>query len=70
MSFLGSANPTQGTGDELNVIAAAVIGGVSLFGGQGTLFGTVLGAAWSARSRTGSLSIRCRATGPNSWSGV
>ncbi|MFZ0058935.1 MAG: ABC transporter permease [Acidimicrobiales bacterium] len=45
MSFLGSANPTQGTGDELNVIAAAVIGGVSLFGGQGTLFGTVLGAA-------------------------
>jgi ribose transport system permease protein len=45
MSFLGSANPSQGSGDELNVIAAAVIGGVSLFGGEGTLFGTVLGAA-------------------------
>jgi ribose transport system permease protein len=45
MSFLGSANPSQGLGDELNVIAAAVIGGVSLFGGQGTLFGTLLGAA-------------------------
>ena len=44
MSFLGSANPSQGLGDELNVIAAAVIGGVSLFGGQGTLFGTLLGA--------------------------
>jgi len=45
MSFLGSANPSQGQGYELHVIAAAVIGGVSLFGGQGTLFGTVLGAA-------------------------
>ncbi|MGD0743267.1 MAG: ABC transporter permease [Acidimicrobiales bacterium] len=43
MSFLGSANPSQGVGDELNVIAGAVIGGVSLFGGQGTLIGTVLG---------------------------
>jgi ribose transport system permease protein len=45
MSFLGSANPGAATGYELDVIAAAVIGGVSLFGGEGTLFGTVLGAA-------------------------
>jgi len=45
MSFLGSANPSQGLGDELNCVAAAVIGGVSLFGGQGTLVGVVLGAA-------------------------
>jgi len=30
MSFLGSANPSQGLGDELNVIAAAVIGGQSV----------------------------------------
>jgi ribose transport system permease protein len=29
---------------ELNVIAAAVIGGASLNGGQGTIFGAILGA--------------------------
>jgi ribose transport system permease protein len=45
MSFLGSANPDAASGYELNVIAAAVIGGVSLFGGEGTLVGAVLGAA-------------------------
>ncbi len=44
MSFLGSADPGAATGYELDVIAACVIGGVSLFGGEGTLFGVVLGA--------------------------
>ncbi len=45
MSFLGSADPGAATGYELDVIAAAVIGGVSLFGGEGTLIGVILGAA-------------------------
>jgi ribose transport system permease protein len=45
MSFLGSADPGAATGYELDVIAAAVIGGVSLFGGEGTLVGVILGAA-------------------------
>jgi ribose transport system permease protein len=45
MSFLGSADPGAASGYELDVIAAAVIGGVSLFGGEGTLLGVVLGAA-------------------------
>lgn len=44
-SFLGSGAPNAATGYELDVIAAAVIGGVSLFGGEGTLFGVLLGAA-------------------------
>ena len=33
-----------GEGDELSVIAAAVLGGTSLFGGAGTVVGTIVGA--------------------------
>lgn len=41
----GAATPTFGVGMELNVIAAAVIGGASLKGGAGTIYGAVLGLA-------------------------
>lgn len=41
---LGSGAPTSGSGEELQAIAAVVIGGVSLTGGVGKLTGTVLGA--------------------------
>jgi ribose transport system permease protein len=41
---LVTGQPTAGTGYELNVIAAVVIGGGSLNGGQGTVIGTVIGA--------------------------
>lgn len=41
----GAATPTFGIGMELNVIAAAVIGGASLKGGSGTIYGAVLGLA-------------------------
>lgn len=40
---LNSADPTAGTGMELDVIAAVIIGGTSLFGGEGTIFGTTIG---------------------------
>ena len=40
---LDGAAPTAGTGYELQVIAAVVIGGTSLFGGVGTIRGTVIG---------------------------
>lgn len=41
---LASANLSSGTGDvNLNAIAAAVIGGTSLFGGRGSAFSAVLG---------------------------
>lgn len=43
MARLVTGNPTIGLGWELNVIAAVVIGGVSLFGGAGTIPGTVIG---------------------------
>jgi ribose transport system permease protein len=41
-----STSPTNlGTGNELDVIAAVVIGGASLAGGEGTILGAVIGAA-------------------------
>ncbi len=39
----GGGQPTEGAGAELTVIAAVVIGGTSLFGGEGTILGTLLG---------------------------
>jgi ribose transport system permease protein len=53
MSFLGSADPGAASGYELFVIAAAVIGGVSLFGGEGSLIGVVLGAGLIEEIRNG-----------------
>ena len=41
---LGSGSSNAGGGFELDVIAAVVLGGTSLFGGRGTMLGTVLGA--------------------------
>jgi ribose transport system permease protein len=41
-SGMGTMN--AGTGYELNAVAASVIGGVSTMGGQGLLFGTVIGS--------------------------
>ncbi len=43
-SRLGSAQPTAGTGYELEAIAAVVLGGTSLSGGSGKIAGTALGA--------------------------
>lgn len=43
-SRLTVGNPTSGTGLELKVIAAVVIGGGSLSGGRGTVLGTLTGA--------------------------
>jgi putative xylitol transport system permease protein len=42
-SRLFSASPVLGEGDELNAIAAVVIGGTSLMGGRGTIAGTIAG---------------------------
>lgn len=42
-SRLSSAQPTAGTGFELDAIAAVVIGGTSLAGGRGRIFGTFIG---------------------------
>jgi ribose transport system permease protein len=44
-SRLGQGTPQMGTGYELWAIAATVIGGTSLFGGEGTVLGAIVGAA-------------------------
>jgi ribose transport system permease protein len=44
MSRLGSGQPTAGAGLELSAIAAVVLGGTRITGGQGTLIGTFFGA--------------------------
>jgi ribose/xylose/arabinose/galactoside ABC-type transport system permease subunit len=41
---LSTAEPTAGTGLELEAIAAVIIGGTSLAGGRGDLIGTIVGA--------------------------
>jgi ribose transport system permease protein len=43
-SRLNSAQPSLGLGYELDAISAAVIGGTSLSGGEGSILGTVIGA--------------------------
>ncbi len=65
-SFIQNAGPNVGHGYELYAIAAAVIGGVSLRGGEGTIVGVIIGTSmmevinngitmfhWHYRSATG-----------------
>jgi len=53
MSRLRQGDPTVAAGIELDVIAAVVIGGGSLSGGQGTVLGTMVGALIMAFLRNG-----------------
>jgi len=50
---LGNGVPTSGTGYELDVIAAVVVGGASLSGAVGSILGTVLGTIIIATIRNG-----------------
>jgi ribose/xylose/arabinose/galactoside ABC-type transport system permease subunit len=43
--LLSTAATNAGVGVELDVIAACVIGGASLMGGEGTIIGSIIGAA-------------------------
>jgi ribose transport system permease protein len=53
MARLGAAEPTLGNLWELDAIAAAAIGGASLMGGKGSIFGTILGAIVLGAMRNG-----------------
>jgi len=53
MSRLRQGDPTVAVGTELDVIAAVVIGGGSLSGGQGTILGSMIGALVMAFLRNG-----------------
>lgn len=50
---LGAAEPTIGTLWELDAIAAAAIGGASLMGGKGSIFGTLIGVIILGALRNG-----------------
>jgi len=52
-SRLNSAQPALGAGYELDAIAAAVIGGTSLSGGEGSILGTIIGALFIATLANG-----------------
>ena len=52
-SRINSAHPAAGQGLELDAIAAAVIGGTSLMGGEGTIIGTLIGSFMMAVIRNG-----------------
>ena len=54
-SRVHSGQPNYGVGLELDVIAACVIGGASLFGGVGTIGGTLIGAFLMAVIRDGAV---------------
>jgi ribose transport system permease protein len=61
-SRLAVGDPTVAVGLELDVIAAVIIGGGSLLGGKGTVFGTVCGAAIMAV-----IQIGCSQQGLPNW---
>ncbi len=53
MSRLRQGDPTVAAGTELDIIAAVVIGGGSLSGGEGTIWGSMIGALIMAFLRNG-----------------
>jgi rhamnose transport system permease protein len=53
VAHLGQARSDAGTGYELDAITAVVLGGTSVFGGRGTLWGTLLGLFSLAILRNG-----------------
>ncbi|MFQ5628459.1 MAG: ABC transporter permease [bacterium] len=62
MSYQQQGDPTGAVGLELDVIAAVVIGGGSLSGGEGTMLGTLIGAIVMTVIRTG-----CQLNGWPPW---
>jgi len=53
VSRVSTTRSDMGTGLELDVITAVVLGGTSIFGGKGTILGTVLGLALIQALRSG-----------------
>jgi ribose transport system permease protein len=58
---LGAADPTVGTDLALPAIAAAVMGGAALRGGEGSVFGAVTGAMLIAALQSGLTLINVQA---------
>ena len=69
-SRLGSAQANIGNGFEMIVIAGAVIGGISMSGGAGSIFGMALGAFFMAMMTNGMTLIKISATWQTLVTGV
>jgi len=57
-SIFGQVDPKTFTGFELKVIGAVVVGGASINGGYGSVFGTLLGVALMALLENGMILLR------------
>lgn len=66
LAYFQGADPTVGTGFELQVIAAAIIGGTAVSGGSGTVPGALLGALVVAVINGGLIFFRV----PSTWTNV
>ena len=66
LGYYGAANSGDGQGYELEVIAAAVVGGASLSGGRGSALGALLGALIIKMIATGIVILGI----PQSWSQI
>jgi ribose transport system permease protein len=66
MARLGAGSPDSGATDNLNAIAAVVIGGASLFGGRGTVIGSAIGTGIISVLLTGLILINV----PSFWQEV
>jgi ribose transport system permease protein len=58
LAFLGAADPSFGSGSEMNVIASTIIGGTSLSGGTGSIIGALIGALIITVIRNGLVLLR------------
>jgi ribose transport system permease protein len=70
LAYIEAADPTSGTGYELQVIAAAIIGGTALSGGSGTVIGALIGALIISTISTGVVQFGLNADWGNFASGV
>ena len=57
LAYLQSVPTVAGQGRELDVIAAVIVGGTYLFGGKGTLVGTLIGSTIMGVVRNGMILI-------------
>ena len=58
---MASAQVSTGTGWEMTVIASVIIGGTSMFGGSGTIVGTIVGALMMSSLTSGMILMRVSA---------
>jgi ribose transport system permease protein len=70
LAYIEAADPTSGTGYELQVIAAAIIGGTALSGGSGTVIGALIGALIISTINTGIVQFGLNADWGNFASGA